>query len=618
VVSGVADLTQNVRRRRLPSLALCLTLCLALSPMLSAGCRCGGSGPVRGKRKQPAVVVVDPGEQQAPLPEREPNDDRARAMPLEADTTIRARIASAKDQDWYKVELKGAKPRVLGAKASVQGKLDLVLTAFDAAGKFLVKVDNTGPGEGERLVNLMVPPGTIYLRVSRGGVKRRVKRARRRKGGKGGKGAAKPEAAPPAEQGEYALRFGWRDPEVGEEREPNWKRSLASELKLGEEAVGYLGWRTDTDWYRVALAADVAATDRLRVELDGVDGVWSSLSLYDSRGKLLQRRRGRPGEMVVLPHLLRPAGELIFVVVRCGRTFNAEARYSLRVSAAPPAGTTEIEPNDRIAQATSLEQAQPIKGTLADTYDRDVYALKVTQPGLLQVTATPPLALDLALAVVDAAGKVIREIDDGGPGQPEVLPAFYVRPPLALVRVRARKPRDVDPVGSYRLYARVTAPGASEREPNDTAGTATSWVAGWAEVRGYLHPRKDVDSFVLPAGAPIGTRFILTPPDGVKATLELLVDGKPRAKSTTADASGQLAVVLDDADANKKIMIRIGAASGSSATKPYRLARLTGAVAPPAPGSVGAPTKAGPVVAPKVPGTVAPIAPIAPVAPTPR
>ncbi|PID38331.1 MAG: hypothetical protein CSA24_00900 [Deltaproteobacteria bacterium] len=591
----------------IPRSTTTLLVCAALTLGGVAGCRCasGGAGQAKSKRKNPAVVVVDPSEQAAPVAEREPNDDRAGAMPLEAETTLRARIASGKDVDWYKVELKGDKPQVLSAKVSVEGKLDVVLSASDASGRFLVKVNNSGPGEGERLVNLMASPGTLYLRVARAiGAKSRT-RKRRRKGRKLVKAPA--EAPKPVEQGDYALRFGWRTPEAGEEREPNWKRSLASELALGEEAVGYFGWRTDTDWYRVTLSrTDIAPTDRLRVELDGVDGVWSSLSVYDSRLKLIQRRRGRPGEVIVLPHLLRPAGDQIFAVVRCGRTFNTEARYSLRVSAEPAAGATEIEPNDRITRATALEVGQPQKGVLADTYDRDVFALKIAQPGLLRATVTPPLALDVAIAIIDGMGKVVKEVDDAGPGKPEVLTSYLVRPPVAYLRLRARKPRDVDPVGSYRLFAQVTAPGASEREPNSTLAQATPWIAGWAEVTGHLYPRNDVDTFVLPAEIPPNTTLALSPPDEVKTKLEVLVDGKVRSQTTAVDQRGQLTLQVDEADVNKRIVVRITAISGSNAAKPYRLSRQSGAASP-APGS-GTSGSATPV---------APIAPIAPVAPSP-
>lgn len=565
------DPMRRLAMHRRPLVLAALVLALFAAP----ACR-GGRGK-RKARKGPAVVVVDPAEQLAPVPEKEPNDERSAATLLAAGQVVQGALAGPTDVDWYRIELEApavvvragsgsgsAAPaetmQILSATVAGQRDLDVRLEAFDERGRFLVKVNNTGAGEGETLINLARGSGITYLRVTLAKAREKAKRA----SAKGSESKVEAAGETPSSSGSYRLSYRLRTPEPGEEREPNWKRTLANELVLGEEAVGYFGWHTDTDWYRVALGAAVGAADLLRVELDGVDGVWSSLSVYDARGRRIQTRRGRPGEQVVLSSLLRPVGDHFYVVARCGRTFNVESRYSLRVSAAPAVGSGEVEPNDTVVQASALTAEQTLSGLLPDAYDRDVFALKVDRPALLRVVLSPPLSLDPALAVLDAQGKVLVEIDEQGAGKPELLPGYYVRPPRVLLRVRARHPTAVDPVSTYRLQARLLPAAAFEREPNDAPTQATPWPAGVAELTGYLHPSKDVDYFRLARG---GT-FTLLPPEGVKAELALLAGERVLTSTATADPGGQLRVV---GTAEGSLFIRVRTLGVGNGARSYRL-----------------------------------------------
>jgi len=455
-----------------PASRTAIQMGVALLLLLAPGCRCGERGKGR-TSDNPPVVVVDPDEVNRPKPvdEVEPNDDRKHAQELTEEHDVEGRLADGKDEDWYRVVVRD-EGQVLTATLSGVSGGDLALEALDPQGKRLVRVNNNREGGGETLVNLAVSPGDCFLRV------RPVK-------GRAG-------------QGTYRLGLQVRAREEGEELEPNWKAELATSLAVDDEATGYLGWHTDTDWYRVALG-EVDRSGRLRVEFDGVDGVRAAVSLRSGDGAVLQERWGGPGDPVVLSNLAVPAGAEVFVVVRCRYEANVESRYSLRVLAVSPAGPTESEPNDAPGQATVLpaDGRSTVAAQLPDSGDRDLYIVRTARSQVVRVEAVPPLGLDLALAVVDAKGKTLWQVDQGKAHQPEVLPALWVQPPGVTLLVRAPHRRETTAVASYHIKAQPLAGTDWEHEPNDTPTQAAAWGVEQPTVRGYVHPSGDVDYYLV-------------------------------------------------------------------------------------------------------------------------
>ncbi len=484
-----------------------LGLWLLASALLPA-CTCKQPGPAS-EREQPPVVVVDPDEHAAvkATPEQEPNNERGQAQALSAGDWIEARV-EASGPDWFRMDITG---EALVAKAMVRGVtgLDLHLAAYDATGKRLMQVDNAREGGGEVLVNLSVEPGTYYLRVSEV------------------KGRAGGEAR-------YRIGYQLRGREEGEEVEPNWKAELATPLAVDQEAVGFLGWATDTDWYRVD-AAGISASARIRVELDGVDGVRAHLSVRDQAGKLLAERWTAAGGSAVLPNLAPPAPEAshFHVVVRCRKQTNVETRYYLRVMAAVPPGPTEAEPNDLPATANALSPGGATQGLLADRKDRDLYLITAQEPTWVEVTARPPMGVDLELSLLNPAGKAVWTVNAAKLRLPEVMPALAMEPPGALVQVRAVALDQVSGGAPYRISTRLLTRGGFEVEPNgQPALAASAWASHRWPIRGYVHPGDDRDHYRLQAESS-RLRLSLAPPPGL--TL--------RAVLTRVDVEGKLAEV---------------------------------------------------------------------------
>jgi hypothetical protein len=532
--------------RRTGLLGVIGALALAFAATGGVGCskRAGTS-----KRDRPSVVIVDPDEvgRPRPLGEAEPNDSRAQAQDLLPDRAVEGTIGPTQpavegkgqkdhaDSDFYRIATKDG-PRVLTATLSGVAGLDLALEALGEKGQRLVLVNNAGEGAGEILVNLTVDKGTTFLRVF--------------------------ETKGRSSEGRYRIGFALRPLAEGEEREPNFKAAIATPLKIDEEATGYLGWFTDTDWYRVDLSS-VTPDARLAIEFDGVDGVRSQLSVRDGAGSAIQERWGGPGEAIGLPNIAARVGEgVLFVVVRCQRSSNVEARYSLRIQSAVPSGPTEAEPNETPRTATSLQPGVPIAGLLQDPQDRDLYALPVEKPGLVHAQVAPPYGLDVALAVLDESGATVLEVDEGRARETETIPTFAVRPPRALLAVRAAQKHDNASSAPYHLSARFVEEAGWEREPNGTEATATAWPEGRTEMHGHLHPRKDIDFFRLVAAGPQVAIELATVSRAPAALVLLDAAGAKIASSGTADAKGAVHVYAN-VEAGRELLLRV-AASGDT------------------------------------------------------
>ena len=560
-----------------------ILFCAALSLALSVpGCR-------RSRRPAPqaggpAVVMVEPGEDGVSgANEREPNDTRAQAQPLEVGQAVTGALAArtgtlasrtgSADEDWYALQVPPSSPRPSTQPAPGETirpsilsltlgdcSADVRLEAFDRSGKRLVRVDNGGQGEGETLVNLALghlasAAGAVYVRVSTKG--------------------------PLQQASPYRLISRLRPSEAGEELEPNYKKGLASDLAIGKEATGYFGWHHDTDWFRVALDPALAR-GLLRVELDGVDGVWPHLSVRDHRGRLLQRRLGQPGEMVVLDNIQAPpGGDAIYLVVESGKTFNVETGYSLRVATTGATGS-EVEPNDKPRQATRLALGQSLSGTLADHYDRDCFEVPVPREGLLRVAVTPPWRLDPLIEVLDAKGAVGYSSNTSGEGKEELLVGLYVRPPLANVCVRAARSGAADSAGRYRIMVKLESAERFEREPNGRVEDATTIPAGASAMRGYMYPKGDVDTFRL-SGLEGTIAVKAEPPEGVRVALSLF-DGTGRKAlvrgAATKDGTVTMRAMIER---TSSYIVQLVAKDGQNGVQPYRLVIGTQQVSPVAP-----------------------------------
>jgi hypothetical protein len=359
---------------------------LAGGSALVAGCHRSAMPP----RPDGAAVVVAPeavDDGIATAPEVEPNDTLARAQPLAVTpatpVAIAGTLSSGKhDVDVYRIDFPapdaGAAPVPAGDAAvppppprfvlradlrpAASSNLAVTLDALDAGGHVLVTAVGE-PGDAIAIPNLAVRPGTIHLRV-------------RLTGNEGAAG------------GGYRLVVRESPFDAGAEIEPNGDAAHATELAPGGEAVGYLGWRHDQDWYRLPLGG-LADGSVLSVDLDPVAEVSASLQLYDDGGHKMTEARGRKGERVVLRNVRLPAGAaFVLAVVRADLGWSADARYNIRPRAELPKAGTEAEPNDDQAHAQAIGDGT-ITGYLARG-DVDFFRYSTDGMALLDLEVEPP------------------------------------------------------------------------------------------------------------------------------------------------------------------------------------------------------------------------------------
>lgn len=404
------------------------TLVLALACGLGA-CHRGGLPP----RPDGAAVVVTteaPDDGVATGAEAEPNDSLTAAQRLAVTESTPVAVAgdlaargAKRDVDLFRIELPGndagaagttdagaAPPRlVLRADLRPAAGLSVSLDALDEAGHTLIATTGQA-GEAIAIPNLAVRGSVVLLRVR----------------------AAAGEA--PASTYRLVVRLAPFD--NGAEIEPNGDAPHATELALGGEAVGYLGWHRDQDWYRLSTAG-IADGSVLSADLDPIADVAVALQLVGPDGHKVSEARGRKGERLTLRNLRLPPGDgPVWLVVRAEAGWSGSARYNLRPRAELAKAGTEAEPNDDVAHAQPIEDGTAL-GYLARG-DVDVY--RYTTPGmaLLDVEVTPPARAGVQVEILREDGTLLARAESGRHESAHIAGASIPGGPV-FVRVSPRR-----------------------------------------------------------------------------------------------------------------------------------------------------------------------------------
>ena len=410
-------------------------------------------------RADGAAVVVAPepaaDSDVAAAPETEPNDTPAKAQRLVMSTAAPVAVAGAvawpvggrPDVDVYRLDFppddagagaaSGAggapgdgavpppRPRFtirVDARPDVGAGVKLDIT--DEAGKSLLAVTGAEPGQPLSIPNLSSAGGATLVRVRR---------------------VAAGEAP-----GKYRLIVKAAALEPGAEVEPDDTAAAANELALPGEAIGYLGWKKDQDFYRMPTAG-LAEGSVIAADLDPVPGVSAKLALLDAGAHTLSEAHGRRGERVALRNVLVPAGAAqVYLVAASDYGWNADQRYAVRVRAELPRPGAEAEPNDDAAHAQAVTDGSTVQGYLGRG-DVDLYRYAAVAPAVLVVEIAPPERASLKLELSNDAGVVLARGKPAGKGARAPLRASLPLPSgSVLVRVIAGR-GEGNPDEPYRL-----------------------------------------------------------------------------------------------------------------------------------------------------------------------
>lgn len=396
--------------------------------------------------------------------EAEPNNAPEQANALTKDRILSGSLQA--DADVYAITLTEADVRRHWG-VEISGAIGAYIAAelLDARGNGLVWVGQTISAPME-ISSLGLAAGTYFLRLA----------------------PSSDEANP------YTVRLTQGGPRLpSREDEPNDSPATAFPLETGIRLVGELGRNGDADNY-VFNVTDAMVGRLVDVKLRSASA--RSLCLSDAAAVELQCRNDVDA---ALSQLSLPAGRY-FVTVSGAADPQVQYELSLRLSGRARVGT-EIEPNDRMAQATPIAPGQRLDARLLSG-DADHFRLGIEgPPQLWSIRASGPEIE--AVSVTDFAGTQlgsgtrIAGTDGAGADKVFLLPGEY------WIKVSGAP-------GEYVLSAEATGapdPG-SEREPNNTDDRAQKLAFGQA-MAGTVSDSTDRDVF----------RFSLFAQDHVRLTV---------------------------------------------------------------------------------------------------
>ena len=443
--------------------------------------------------------------------EQEPNDFQ-RAQQIPARAVVTGSLQAPRDDDWYRVGVAGGK--TLALRIELKLVRDASLEAYDRDRNRLLRVHAGGDDPG--VVPALACLEACFLKVSGAGPQ------------------------------DYELTVLGAEPQPDEELEPNDRAVDATPLQPGKPMRGTYLSADDEDWYRLELKP--SAMEALRIEVTAVAGVrpelevraladTSLLATFRGADELLVRDLsvhladlpdGGPVDRAVLDGGLAdeadggvmdgglpatvPAGGGYYLVLKGHSRRGAPLTpYTITATLEAGAPDLEIEPNDDPQHATPLRDTAT--GYIAPVGDQDWYRIHSDAPAILHAELSGADRADLELAVFADAGaekpRLLARVNEGGPREPEVLPAVgvpagdsYVLVQAAARQFEGKWVRDgEDRQTPYRLAVQLFPDdGSTEHEPNDEVATAPV-LALPILVKGWIWPRKDVDLFRFHMGA---------------------------------------------------------------------------------------------------------------------
>lgn len=396
----------------------------ALMLVAGATLACGSSekaGPPITRDRDAAAVVIVKGTSDSVSygDEVEPNDEPSAAQALDVPGGVRGSLDGETDVDLYRIKVVEA--GWLNARVSGIDGVDLVLELRGVDGAVIARSDRGPAKTVEGLPNYRVDAGSYLVAISEF-----VKKSRKKKGPRTG--------ASPSYK--LSVTVATEAPPRGHEVEPNEGNADAMELLLGVDGFGYVGWKDDTDRWRLTL--DNFGPDySLDIDVAPVPDVRLSLRVLDDNGDPILRRAGDKGKAVAVRNLVPRKGDDHVYIEIGGRGSNPLERYAVRLGSRLMDLDEEREPNDDRAQAVEIEGSDAAgtrRGYLVPG-DEDWYALTVKGSQLMSVNVAPPGDVDVTLAIARADGTTLGEGNAGKAGEKEELTGVPVGPGRVLVRV---------------------------------------------------------------------------------------------------------------------------------------------------------------------------------------
>ncbi|RKH44866.1 ABC transporter substrate-binding protein [Corallococcus sicarius] len=424
---------------------------------------------------EPDAGVVETGP--SALTEQEPNERPDQAQALTRASVVTAGLTAEPnklDEDWYR--LAPGTPRIADVTVTGLPGGDIKLDVYDQDRNRLVGVNSDGEGKGERIPNL-------YVEKERWVVVSPVRK---------GMGGA------------YTLEVKFREPNDGEEREPNDRAVDAAALPLGQTVTAFLGHSGDEDWYRV--------------ELPGAGAPEGEVPAQDSGAAPAPGSTPAAPTGAATPPPSVPDETPVVVDDGAAPSPAPEGTFA---GGEPPAAPPE----------TPTTPAGEIGGAVA---------AQVVDAGAPLPPEVPSVALKIELSAIEGVRPEISVLSaaeaplftlQGKEGEPLALRNIGVRATDRVVYLVVKggwvgtgkaQRRTFNAQVPYTLTVSQEEAGAhAELEPNDELLKATPLTAaGYRE--GFLSPKSDVDHFMLTTREPVLAKVELTGVDRLDLTLSMV------------------------------------------------------------------------------------------------
>lgn len=427
------------------------------------------------------------------FPEHENNNVAARATQVSLPAVLHGHMdplieVPAGDEDWYSFLVERDRPGVMDIELSGVTRLDLAIEIFYDAFRGrsrLVKVNNQGRGQGERLPNFSLPNGRYYVRIFQEVSKERP---------------ARHDVVHP-----YEVKLTLKELSATEETEPNDVALSAVPLQLGEQMSGLVNRNQDEDWYSLDLLK-VSAFSLLAIELLPPMETTLELTVSTQTHQELLTVTAARGKRLYIPNLAILEGSSGYLLrVRSTESGQPKDPYRLEVRNEPLAERVELEPNDGAQSALRLYWEEPLSGWLSHPDDVDWFHLEPNDDWGMDDTGRPRRpALNLVLGGVPGINLLLEMYDSDkesllarydvrGKGEGEEAPNLAVPERTMYIKVSAA---EGDNAGAqYVLQARAVTTDDMEIEPNNTPELPTVIATVGSQLMGYLSPRGDRDCF---------------------------------------------------------------------------------------------------------------------------
>lgn len=510
--------------------------------------------------------------------EKEPNNSLATAQPIPIELKLSGKIGTSGDRDFYTfsapegaainryVSLTLEHPASVDLLCNIYYQGKLVKTINDWAAKDSRSGRHPVPRTKtvqERMANLTIGPGRYHVEVRLAG-KQKLKRPLQYR-----------LLLVPGQLGKFS------------ELEPNDQREHAQQIEVGMGLEGYfspaanplLPGAVEVDWYKL----EVDSTNRqlLDVALSGVPEVDAVLAVYDSEGRLL----ARPTDSLAV-HREEKISRLgitgsgsYYIKVYSKRPYmgNPDLPYSLLVTTHEYQAGHELEANDSIKQANPLAVNTNHTGYLHPEKDLDFYKFLIPQPGryMFSARAKGVPNVDLALALYDEQGALLKKFNIAGVNEPEFIANYSIRArrhdqPFYLCLEALQGANSQEP---YQVNISFHETGwQGEEEPNDSANKANRLSLG-VDRMGYLFPQGDQDYYTFSIRENSRVSIRVGAIVGVDLVLALFAPSGKLLATANKGKAGKQETLSRDLPGPGSYRIRVSAPSAGqfNAQQPYAL-----------------------------------------------